>query len=80
MPLVQTSIASVLAKTNMSNADKKALLSVLNGMADDIEILRNQVAQLLPKLDAAGATVAALGTNNVSTLGVAKTSMNVKKS
>lgn len=78
MPLNQTSIATAIAKTNLSNYDKKALLGIFNGLTDDIEILRAQNAALLAKLDTAN--VAGIGSNNVATLGVVKTSLNIKKS
>lgn len=80
MPLNQTSIANVLAKTTISSADKKALLVVFNSMADDIEQLRSAFAALLAKADTAN--LAGLGNNNAATIGATvatKAAMNVKK-
>jgi hypothetical protein len=78
MPLNQTSLANVVAKMSISNADKRALTTIVGGLTDDIEQLRAQNAALLTKLDTAN--LAGVGNNNVATIGLAKTSMNVKKS
>lgn len=79
MPVNQTSIAQVLAKTCLSNQDKKAMTQVIGGLTDDVEQLRAAVAVLTAKLDAAGATVAGLGTNFVATTAIPKTNMNIKR-
>lgn len=75
-----TSIPQFVAKMQMGTADKKALTQLLQAQADDIAVLTSALNGVLAKLDAAAAgTVAALGTNNVATLGVTGAKLNLKK-
>lgn len=74
----QTSVAQTIQKLQLGQNDKRLLLAAFNGLTDDLEQLRSQYAALLAKIDTAA--IAGLGTNNVATLAVLKTSLNVKKS
>jgi competence protein ComGC len=74
-----TSIPQLVAKMQIGGADKKALTNLLQAQADDIELLRGTVNAVLAKLDAGGATVAALGTTNVATLAVTPAKLNLRK-
>ena len=77
----QVSIAQQIQKLSISASDKRLLLAAFNGLTDDLAIVTSALNAVLAKLDAAAAgTVAALGTNNVSSLSVAKAALNVKKS
>jgi hypothetical protein len=77
----QVSIAQQIQKMTLNQSDKRLLLSAFNGLVDDVEQLRASLSAFLAKADtAAAATVASLGTNNVATLAVTKSALNVKKS
>lgn len=73
------SIPNLVAKMQIGSGDKKALSALLQAQADDIATLTNTVNSLLAKLDTAGGTVPAIGTNNASTLGIAAAKLNLKK-
>lgn len=74
-----TSIPQLVAKMQMSSADKKAVTQLLQAQADDIEVLRTTLNAVLTKLDAAGAGVAGLGTNYVALHSVTPAKLNLKK-
>jgi hypothetical protein len=81
MATPQISIAQQIQKMAINQSDKRLLLAAFNGLTDDIEQLRASLNSALAKMDAAAAgTVSALGTNNVATLAVTKSALNVKKS
>jgi hypothetical protein len=77
--MAATSIPQLVAKMQIGGADKKALTNLLVAQADDIEQLRTLLNTVLAKLDAGGATVAALGTTNVATLAITPAKLNLRK-
>lgn len=74
----QTSVAQMIQKLQVSAQDKRQLLAIFNGLTDDIEQLRAQLAAFLAKVDTAN--VGGIGNTNTATFAVPKTSLNVKKS
>jgi hypothetical protein len=77
--MARTSIPQTIAKLRIGTADKLALTNLFNAQADDIELLRTALNGALAKIDAGGATVAAMGTNNAATLGITPVKLNLAK-
>jgi hypothetical protein len=77
--MADINLAQSLSKLKLGNADKLALANIIGGLQADIETLRQANVALCQKLDTAGGTVAGLGTNFNSTVGVAQTKLKVGK-
>ena len=75
----RTAIAPVFAHMRLAKADKLALTSLFTAVIDDNDLLRARLNAAFAKLDAAGATVAGLGTNYAATLAIQPTAVNLVK-
>jgi hypothetical protein len=77
--MADINLAQSISKMKLGNADKVLLLNVITGLQADIETLRAANVALCQKLDTAGASVASLGTNYNSTVGVPVAKLKVGK-